>query len=286
MVRRLPYQHSYHAGNFADVAKHSVLLLLLQHMQRKSSPFAYVDTHAGAGVYNLAGAVASQLLEHESGIQLLAAASADRLPPIAAQLVSLLPNSGDVYLGSPRIAQTLCRPHDSLILCENAPDQFKLLEKSVGGDARATLLLDDGYKALARKEVRRPQQRALVFIDPPYQMGGDTERIAALVGALRCHWRSARIAIWLPLRERERGRAERLYTSVADAVRNSSPADILTAELSCSESAGVGSGILIVNPRYGIDSELEALLPELGEIMGGSGGLGGEGARVRWLLKS
>ena len=285
MVQRLPYQHGYHAGNFADVAKHSVLLLLLQHMQRKASPYVYVDTHAGAGAYNLAGAVSSQLMEHQRGIQMLAGSSS-MLPPSAAQLVSLLPDSGDTYLGSPMIAQTLCRSQDSLILCENAPDQYRLLEESIGDDSRATLLLDDGYKALARKDVRQPQHRALVFIDPPYQFGSDTERIAALVGELRCHWRSARVAIWLPLRERERARAERLYASVVDAVSTTSPADILAAELCCSEAAGVGSGILMVNPPYGIDSELEELLPALGGLMSAEGEMGAEGASVRWLSKS
>ena len=128
--RRLPYQHDYHAGNFADVVKHTVLLLLMQRMADKESPFMYVETHAGAGSYDLRDGKAAQLNEQAAGIALLQAhaesAGVDALPPPAQRLVEMIAADGR-YPGSPRLAAELLRPQDSLLLCELAAEQHERL---------------------------------------------------------------------------------------------------------------------------------------------------------------
>lgn len=265
-VPRLPYQHGFHAGNFADLAKHSVLVLLLQHMRLKKTPFAFVDTHAGAGEYDLASSEASQLSEARGGVRRLQSARAADTPPCAAALLQLMAQrqaetGSELYPGSPLIAQRLTRPQDSLILCENAPEQHARLAANVGADSRATVLLDDGYKAVQRREVATPQRRALVFVDPPYQLGSDTERCAQLVRHLRTHWRSARVCIWFPVRRTGAHRTERLY----DAVLAAGDADCLAAEVGGGGDA-VGTGLLLVQPPYGLDAELRTLLPHLASL--------------------
>ena len=260
---RLPYQHGFHAGNFADVMKHCVLISLLEHMRLKGSPFVYVDTHAGAGSYNLQ-AEAARLGEHKLGVSRLLSTS-EELPASAAILSRLLTQSGGRYLGSPLIASQLCRQQDSLLLCEKAADQCALLRQNVGDDTRVTVQCADGYKALTRKELCSPQSRALVFMDPPYQMGSDSERATALVKHLRKHWRAARTAIWFPLSE-DRGKTERLYSMMVQA----RVGEVLVAELAAPRGT-VGSGMLLVQPPYGIEHELRELLPALGHLMGAPG---------------
>ena len=246
LAERLPYQHEFHAGNFADVMKHTVLLLLLQRMGDKESPFTYVETHAGAGSYDLIAGKAARLNEQADGIELLLnLADRDGLSSLPAPAQTLVEMSrGREYPGSPRIAAEQLRPQDSLLLCELAPEPHAQLCRcspidALIADGRARVLCADGYKAVRLRDgeaaagphktpwktQKTPQKRprALVLIDPPYQMGGDTERIVQLVGHLARHWRSARVAIWLPIRD-----DGRRATSVASPVspHHSTPAPL------------------------------------------------------------
>ena len=287
-VARLPYQHGYHAGNAADVLKHSILVCLLQYMLQKEKPIVYVDTHAGAGTYELLGQEASTLSEHERGIGLLrqAAASAsinnEPLPQTLRMLLSIQDQA--IYLGSPVIAQGLLRPgRDSLFLCERAPDQHVRLVSSLASEPHATALCVDGYKAL-RDRQSCPclgKTRALVLVDPPYQMGSDTEQIARLIKHLATHWRSARCAIWYPI-TRDAAKTIKLHDAVRQA---STPFDCLAVELHTATEDGerggregsdsgreaggmLGSGMLLVQPPYGLQAELEeTLLPSLKKVL-------------------
>ena len=153
---RLPYQHEFHAGNFADVMKHTVLLLLLQRMGDKESPFTYVETHAGAGSYDLESAATKQLNEQAGGIERLlaladGAGGLEALPTHAQTLVEM--SRGRTYPGSPKIAAEQLRPQDSLLLCELAPEPHAQLSGCAPIDAliaegRARVLCADGYKAV------------------------------------------------------------------------------------------------------------------------------------------
>jgi len=279
---RLVYEHGYHAGNYADVVKHSVLVQCLHHMQKKKSPFVYVETHSGAGAYPLYSSESRKLAEHEQGINVLWENSfpdeETLIHPSTCKLLEIMNKYSDgegdgnnepepLYPGSPLLASSLCRSQDSLILCEKAPEQFRLLQNRVGNDKRATLLQDNGYKALKRFENLRSQQRALVFVDPPYQMGSDTEQIASLVKFLQTHWRSARIAVWHPVSENNREKADRLYQQVKTAIGTTS-SECLATELYDKSIKDVGTGMLLINPPYGIDQDIRELLPKLAKTLG------------------
>ena len=160
--RRLLYDHAFHAGNYADVVKHTVLIQLLRRMQRKSSPMTYVETHAGAGAYPLRSPQSRTLAEHEQGIALLERGArsttgeegAARVEPSADQLLALMErlsedsDEGLVYPGSPVVASSLCREEDSLLFCEKEPGPFERLRRVLGDDKRVTLLNDNGYATM------------------------------------------------------------------------------------------------------------------------------------------
>lgn len=277
---RTVYQHGYHAGNVADMLKHSVLVLLLRHMCKKSSPFAYAETHAGAGVYDLTGG--QSLREHTAGFGRLRCASL--LPDAAASLISIADRlDSDQYPGSPHIAATLCRSIDSLLLAEREEEQFALLCRAMSGDERVHAVQRDGYEALRDRSLTTPKRRGLVLMDPPYQFGSDTERLASLVQHLSVHWSAARVAIWYPL-TRDAAKVSRLRTSVAGAAGQGG--EVLAAELSVPRADGrgmLGSGMLLVKPPYGIEEELRELLPALGEALHDPDAPAPYESRVEWV---
>ena len=276
---RLPYKHGFHAGNTADVLKHSMLCLLLQHMLMKDKPFTYVDTHAGAGMYRLDGDESSTLREHDIGIGLLrrAALEGQAMPDAIGALLRIAQDER-CYPGSPSIAASLCRPCDSLFLCERAADQHALLLQAMGDDARVTALQADGYTATRdRRQCEHVgRSRALILVDPPYQFGSDTEQIARLVAQLSTHWRSARLAIWYPI-TRDAAKVTRLHSAVKEAANG----ECLVAELRTTSQVDdgqmLGSGVLLVQPPYGIRAQLEdELLPALCRLLHVPGGGGSD----------
>eukprot|EP00980_Cylindrotheca_fusiformis_P015709 scaffold4531_cov103-Cylindrotheca_fusiformis.AAC.3 len=287
---RLLYEHGYHAGNYADVVKHSVLIQLLNHMQKKNSPFVYVETHAGAGCYPLDSMESQMLAEHEDGIGLLLRDPSDAAPihmhPATDQLLDLMDQLSSreknpdypLYPGSPLIASSICRSQDTLILCEKETEQFLLLQQQLGNDDRVSLIQDNGYKAMKRFDNIKSQQRALIFVDPPYQMGSDSEQIASLVKFCQTHWKSGRLAIWHPVSESNRAKADRLYDLVMRALENTN-SECLAAELYDDYIGRVGTGMLLVNPPYGIEEDLSDLLSALGN------GLTRKGGRPQMQLK-
>lgn len=281
---RLPYKHGFHAGNAADVLKHTVLILLLQHMQLKEKPYIFCDTHAGAGMYDLLAEESAHLQEHDRGINLLRRSVTNNEQPDAVNVLLSICDDYDGYPGSPLIANALSRPGDSMFVCERAEDQHARLVESLarrGGlknDPRITALCADGYKALTdrRSCPQAGKTRALVLVDPPYQYGSDTEQIVRLVQHLSTHWRSARVAIWYPV-TRDTAKVERLHSAVRDA----SPFECFAVELlydasgedddatTAKRGSMLGSGMLLVQPPFGIETILEEeLLPALGDALG------------------
>ena len=147
------YRHAYHAGNFADVHKHVVLVGLLQALSRKDSPWCYLETHAGAGLYDLAGAAANATAEWQDGIAQLAL-DGESPEPLAAYLAAVRALNAPgaplkTYPGSPALAQTLLRDKDRLLLCENVPAVFDELKTLLAREPQATLHQRDGYEAHA-----------------------------------------------------------------------------------------------------------------------------------------
>ena len=279
--RRLRYEHGFHAGSYVDVTKHAILSLLMLRMAEKSSPFTFVDTHAGAGSYPL-----EDSMELSTGLDRLLAARLDgaALPPALSAFMRAVDACGaaDAYPGSPLVAAALCRDDDALLLVEQSETEHaKLVDSLEAVRVPARTICGDGYRALQQKDNLAPQRRALVFVDPAYQQGADLERTVKLVEHLERAWHSARVAVWYPVRDT--AKVDQLHDALRALPRVK---EILAAELVRDEDDGgrlPGSGVVLVNPPYGIDAQLEELLSSLGELL--SDGAAASSHRVSWVKR-
>jgi 23S rRNA (adenine2030-N6)-methyltransferase len=276
------YRHAFHAGNFADVVKHTALIGLIEALKAKPAPFCYFDTHAGRGSYDLRGSESAQTREYVDGAQRLLGAA--ELPPALARYMDLLRgfNEGDTllqYPGSPLIASRLLRPDDRAIVCELQPAETVALKHALRGDSRFAVHQRDGYEAV--KALLPPaQKRGLILIDPPFEAQGD-EYLAiqsALDHAL-ARFPNAVIAVWYPIKLRE------TVTPFHRWLReNSGNAEALVAELLLHPDNSAlrlnGCGIAILNPPWRFKQELDSWLPTLKDRLA-QGRFGS--SRIEWL---
>jgi 23S rRNA (adenine2030-N6)-methyltransferase len=256
----LSYRHAFHAGNHADVLKHVVLVALLDYLTAKPKPLWYIDTHAGAGVYALDRGFAAERGEYPQGIGRLW----DRtgLPPAVQRYVDLVRelNAGSElhrYPGSPWFARRLLRAADRLWLHELHGADHAALVRAVGG---RSVRVDrvDGLDALRRLLPPQPK-RALVLIDPSYEVKSEYRRvITALEDAVR-RFPSGCYALWYPIID--------LPPAVALPGRLTAlgVADWLHVRLRVRRSGPglAGSGVFVVNPPFTLPDTLGASLPEL-----------------------
>jgi 23S rRNA (adenine2030-N6)-methyltransferase len=275
------YRHAFHAGGFADVHKHSVLARVLLHLRQKPAAFRVIDTHAGAGRYDLSGPEPSRTGEWHRGIERVWAARRhgplhDLLAPYLEAVAALNPN-GDLrnYPGSPLIAQNLMRPQDRLIACEREPGSLALLAAALHGDRRAKALAIDGWMAV-RAYVPPKERRGLVLIDPPFEDAADFTRSANALAAAHRKWPTGTYLLWYPLKDR--GASDAL----ARRLRRLNVPNMLRCELTIglphTEGGLVGSGLIVANPPFTLEQDLQVLVPALGEILS-SGATG----RTDWL---
>lgn len=198
------YRHAFHAGNFADLVKHAVLLDLLAQLQAASEPLAVFDTHAGRGLYDLTGEEAQRSGEAKAGIaQLMQAADLPpAMQPLRQAVVKL--NGGDVanlYPGSPLLVAAALRKGDTYLGCELRAPEHSALSDTLASWPAAKTVCADGYAEVA---ARLPKQgRALVLIDPPFEKSDDYERCAAAIGALTARNPAAVVMVWMPLKDLE-----------------------------------------------------------------------------------
>jgi 23S rRNA (adenine2030-N6)-methyltransferase len=198
------YRHAFHAGNFADVVKHVVLVCLLRRLTAKPKPMCYVETHAGRGFYDLEGEAARRSGEARAGVYRLAHAAAAH-GPVAVYLGVLreINRAGAlrIYPGSPGIAAAVLRPEDRAILCELDPGESSALKSAFRSDRRFTVRAEDGYSALPAI-LPPPIRRGLVMIDPPYESPDETDRVLEALTSGLTRWRTGIFAIWYPIKER------------------------------------------------------------------------------------
>lgn len=198
------YRHAYHAGNFADLQKHAILLAVLQALKATTPHISVIDTHAGAGGYDLSGEMARRSGEAEAGIfRLLQEAEA---PAVFAPLVAAVRamnggKDGPLYPGSPLLIAGALRREDRYTACELREDDFELLRRSLAPFAFAQAARDDGYEVAAAKAGRGG--RAFVLIDPPFERPDDYGRIVAVTRAVLASDPAATLAIWTPLKDLE-----------------------------------------------------------------------------------
>jgi 23S rRNA (adenine2030-N6)-methyltransferase len=291
------YRHAFHAGNFADVLKHVVLVRILVHLCAKPAAFRVIDTHAGAGRYDLAGAEAGRSGEWREGIaRLLGALSGagSRIGEGARALlapyldaVAALNDGGRLttYPGSPALVCAFLRAQDRLTACELEPNAAAALARNLHGDRRSKAIAIDGWTAL-NAYVPPKERRGLVLVDPPFEEAGDFPRLAqALEAALR-KWASGSYLLWYPIKEREapNALARRLLRGGMGSHSLGASSTILRVELSVGalpDTNRLGAcGLMVVNPPWTLESELAVLLPELAAALSGDGR---GGHRVDWL---
>ena len=264
------YRHAFHAGSFADVFKHAVLCRILNYLRDKPAAFRVIDTHAGAGLYDLTGAEASRGGEWHDGIERLMAAE---LPAnIAALLAPYLEVIGalnergrlSIYPGSPALIRAWLRPQDRLVACELEPKAATALARSLGGDNRIKTIEIDGWTALSAY-VPPPERRGLVLVDPPFEEDADFHRLSHNLGLAHRKWSTGIYALWYPIK----GRAE--PDALAKRLRRLGAPKILRAELIVSPVSDPsrlnGSGLILVNPPWTLQAELSALLPALAGLL-------------------
>ncbi len=269
----LAYRHAFHAGNHADVLKHTVLALVLQHMNGKDKGWRYVDTHAGAGGYSLQGDYAKKRGEFEQGIARLW--ERGDLPAPLAELVTLVRafNDGKAitqYPGSPAIAQMLMRPQDQLRLFELHPTDHKILASYLGDVAGVEVKMSDGYAAL-KSQLPPPTRRGVVLIDPPYEIKTDYVRtLAALREALE-RFADAVVLVWLPqLQLLEATQLPQRLKATADAVAKKGwlHARLTVAQADARGFGMLGSSVFVANPPHTLFDALQPVLPFLAQTLG------------------
>jgi 23S rRNA (adenine2030-N6)-methyltransferase len=279
------YRHAYHAGNFADVVKHAVLCRVLTHLREKPAAFRVIDTHAGAGRYNLAGPEAGKTLEWRDGIGRLMSTT---LPaPIHAVLAPYLDavaafNQGGAlvrYPGSPVLAQAFLRRQDRLIACELEPRAAAALERALAGDNRAKAIAIDGWTALSAY-VPPTERRGVVLIDPPFEQPDEFARLGQRLAVAHRKWPTGIYLLWYPIKDP----AE--VAAFTRGLARLGIAKMLRMELmlpTAGPDTGLrGSGLIAINPPWTLHDELKVVLPVLAEVL--SRGAAGT-ATLHWLAR-
>jgi 23S rRNA (adenine2030-N6)-methyltransferase len=277
------YRHAFHAGNFADVLKHTVLVRMLVHLRTKPAAFRVIDTHAGAGLYDLTGPEAGRSPEWRGGIERLMAASLSTaarglLQPYLDIVARLNPTEGlRIYPGSPAIVQALMRSQDRLIACETEPNAAAALARNLAADRRSKPVEIDGWTAL-NAFIPPKERRGLVLVDPPYEETGEFPRLAQALEAAHRKWSNGSYLAWYPIKER--GEPDAL----ARRLQRTGTGKVLRIELTVAAPSETGRlsacGLIAVNPPWTLADELANLLPELARVLS-DGGAGRH--RVDWL---
>lgn len=264
------YRHAFHAGNFADVHKHAVLGRILVHLRGKPAAFRVIDTHAGAGRYDLYASEASRSGEWRDGIERLwdvrgPAAVHPLLTPYLDAVAALNPDGKlRFYPGSPLIAENLLRSQDRLIACEVEPRSASALAAALRGDARAKALKIDGWTALAAY-VPPKERRGLVLVDPPFEDAADFARLSSALGAAHRKWPTGIYMLWYPIKERAAPDA------LARQLKKLAVPNILRCELTIgpprAQAGLLGSGLIVVNPPFKLQADLQIFMPALGRTL-------------------
>jgi 23S rRNA (adenine2030-N6)-methyltransferase len=285
----LSYRHAFHAGNFADVFKHVVLTMLLQALARKDKPYVYIDTHAGAGRYDLHSEAARKHREFASGIARVWGETGTPVPVAAyleavAALNAASGRAADAggtprwYPGSPRIARHLLRQGDRMVLGELHSSEVPLLQREFARDRCVQVVRGDGYH-LMKSHLPPPERRGLVLIDPSYERREEIEHLVTALREGHQRWATGIYAIWYPV-----------MPKVPVAVLHRRIIAIGTPKVLCAELCVLpddnplgmnGAGMIIVNPPFQFDIELRQILPWLRQRLD----VDAQGrAEIRWLV--
>jgi 23S rRNA (adenine2030-N6)-methyltransferase len=265
------YRHAYHAGNFADVVKHTVLALVIDYMKRKDAPFRVIDTHAGRGRYDLASAQAAKTQEWQSGIGRLLGSKAEALPPplgaaLAVYLEAVRAENGPdgrlaCYPGSPAIALRLLRRTDTLVANEAHPEEHEALKANLLRLRRTgvRIMAIDGWIAL-RALLPPKERRGVVLIDPPFEEPGELERLALGLREGLQRFATGTFIAWYPIKDA--GTGDRLRKAATGLSANLLAVEFLVRQPRNPDLLN-GCGLMIANPPFLLQSQCEAFGPLL-----------------------
>jgi len=267
----LSYRHGFHAGNFADVLKHTVLVAVLDYLGRKAKPLFYIDTHAGAGSYDLGSEFAQKKREYLTGIgRLWDVAEAPAAVYRYLDCVRLANAGGALkcYPGSPAIARALLDGTDRLILFERHGNEAEALRRWAVGDRRLTVREEDGFAGCIGL-LPPPSRRALLLIDPAYEIKSDYEQVVKTLAAAHRRFATGVYMLWYPVVER--ARVERMVEAIkATGIRRIARFELGNAP----DSDGFGmtaSGVVIINPPFVLGGQMDEALPWLVDRLSESG---------------
>lgn len=265
----LSYRHAFHAGNHADVLKHYVLSLVLKYFNQKDKPYWVVDTHAGAGMYALNGDFAQKNAEFESGINRLI--QAPNLSESLGSFVNMIQSFNNnqqmnFYPGSPKIAEYFLRADDKLRLFELHPSDCKLLIENFTGKGKQTKIeMQNGFQGI-KACLPPPTKRAVVLIDPPYELKEDYMRVVDCIQDSLKRFATGTYLIWYPLLQRPE--PEQMLTALKKGGVQDWLNVNLTVQHKSAEGFGMhGSGMFVINPPWTLESQLQAAMPELTHLL-------------------
>lgn len=268
------YRHAFHAGSFADVLKHVVLVRILLHLNTKETAYRLIETHAGAGRYDLGADPAQRTGEWRDGIGRLLAhppsgEAGNLLEPYVA-LVRAANSTGELrsYPGSPAIALSLARIQDRLIFCEVHPAARSALAATVGRDRRVKVVETDGWTAL-KAYIPPRERRGLVLIDPSFERSDEFRRIEDGLAAAHRRWATGICLVWYPIKERSE------TDTFARRISRLGIAKVLRVELVVrpvpEDRRLHACGLIAVNPPWKLERELTSILPALADTLGRDG---------------
>lgn len=300
------YRHAFHAGNFADVVKHIVLVRVIEHLKLKEKPFRFIDTHAGTGLYDISGDEARRSGEWRQGIGAILADDelapagvapgsgiAELLAPFFAVLRSVngagaVWSDGEAraiggdrqlryYPGAGEIARRLLRPQDRLVLNELHQEDAHALRRLMGRDDRVRTLEIDGWAAV--KSLLPPKERrGVMLIDPPFEIAGEFKRLEDALTDATERFATGTTILWFPIK------AGGSAGGFVARMQKSGHRRLLLAELLVCHRDAVkglnGCGLIIHNPPFGLDQQLAEVLAWLGPRLAQHAGAATE---VRWL---
>ena len=278
------YRHAFHAGNHADVLKHTVLIAALQHLTEKDAALTVLDTHAGAGLYRLDGDYASTSGEAADGVARLFAPAAPTLAPALQAYVDMVRafNQGNqlrVYPGSPFISQRLLRSRDKLKLFELHPTDLRSLAGNVAqleAGRQVAVLHEDGFEGI-RKFLPPPSRRALVLCDPSYEIKSDYAKVLSMAADSLQRFATGTYAFWYPIIPRPEAHdlPRRLKTLATKAGKGWLHATLTVKNSKVTENAAgevkrpglPASGMFLINPPFTLKAALKAALPQMAEVL-------------------
>ena len=252
------YRHIYHAGNFADVFKHIILMRLIDYLKQKDKPFFLLDTHAGIGLYDLESEQAQKTGEAQQGFYRLG--KLQNPQPAVKAYLDLVKEYDGLYPGSPKIMQRLMRAGDRMVANELHPEDRQTLAHHIGRDEQARVEGMDGYLAM-KALLPPPEKRGLVLVDPPFEVNDEFTRMVRGLENAYERWATGMYAFWYPIKDRVDVRDYHKALQ-ATGIRKIVAADFYLRKPHDPEILN-GCGIVLVNPPWTLEKELHTIMAGL-----------------------